>query len=254
MRNMRAPIRAKQETAPSDYLKATRIVGQDWYREYYATKGADRNSLLSNPEVLFQNLAQEAALVRAVQSLRPNEHDARILDVGCGDGSSLITFLRLGFSPGNLYGVDLQESRIRQGKQRLPGVNFQSGDATRLEYSSEAFDLVFESTMFIHCVDRKMSQQIADEMLRVTKSGGNVILGDWRYSKPGSDAHKALSQHRIAELFRVGSETMRCGVFRGPLVPPVGRFFSRRLPALYFLVQGLCPFLVGQIITVLRKI
>lgn len=242
-----------QESFSSSSAKAPQVVGENWYKEYYATRGAERNSLLHNPEVLFQNLAQDTAMVRALQSIRPNPEAARVLDVGCGEGASLITFLRLGFPPGNLYGIDFQEQRIRLAKARYPGMNFQHGDATKMEYCSESFDLVLESTMFIHSVDDRLSEEIANEMLRVTKSGGHILLCDWRYSKPGSAAHKALTQKRIAGLFRVGSETVRCGVFPGPLVPPVGRFLSRRLPAFYFLVRGLFPFLAGQVITVLRK-
>jgi SAM-dependent methyltransferase len=243
-----------QDTMPPASVKETEIVGQDWYEEYYARKGRDRNSLLRNPEVLYQNLAHEVAMVRAMQSIHPNPESALVLDVGCGEGASLITFLRLGFLPGNLYGVDFQESRICQARERCPGINFQCGDATKLEYANGSFDLVLESTMFIHSVNADLSRQIAGEMLRVTKSGGHVLLCDWRYAKPGSNAHKALTQKRIAGLFGVGDETARCGVFPGPLVPPVGRFLSRRLPSAYFLVQGLLPFLVGQVTTVLRKL
>ena len=242
-----------QETYSSSSGKANQVVGEDWYKEYYATKGAERNSLLNNREVLFQNLAQEAAMVRALQSIRPNPEVARVLDVGCGEGSSLVSFLRLGFIPGNLYGIDFQESRISQAKKRCSGMNFQCGDARKLEYAKGSFDLVCESTMFIHSVDGDSSRQIADEMLRVAKPGGHLLLCDWRYTKPGSNAHKALTQKRIASLFRIGSETERCGIFPGPLVPPVGRLFSRRLPSAYFLVRSLLPFLVGQVTTVLRK-
>jgi len=242
-----------QETYSSSSAKAPQVVAEDWYKEYYATRGAERNSLLHNPEVLFQNLAQEAAMVRAVQSIGPNPEAARVLDVGCGEGASLITFLRLGFPPGNLYGIDFQEERISLAKDRCPGMNFQCGDATKMEYPNASFDVVCESTMFIHSVDEALSRKIAAEMLRVTKSGGHILLCDWRYSKPGSDAHKALTQKRIAGLFRVGSETVHCGVFPGPLVPPLGRFLSLQLPAFYFLVRGLFPFLAGQVTTVLRK-
>jgi SAM-dependent methyltransferase len=252
MKNIDVPNLVDQKSGPP--TGANRTIGKEWYEGYYASRGANRNSLLFNSEVLFQSLAQEAAVVRAVQSTGSNGHAARVLDVGCGDGSSLITFLRLGFPPGNLYGVDLQESRIRQAQERFPSMNIQQGDATRLEYASEAFDLLFESTMFIHSVDDQLSRQIADEMLRVTKRGGHLILCDWRYAKPGSDAHKALSPKRIARLFSTGEKTVRCGVFRGPLIPPIGRFLSRRSPSTYFLLQGLFPFLVGQLITVLRKI
>jgi 2-polyprenyl-3-methyl-5-hydroxy-6-metoxy-1,4-benzoquinol methylase len=238
---------------PPTSAKAAQVIREDWYRAYYAAKGVERNSLLHNPEVLYQNLAQEAAMVRAVQAIRPNPDSAQVLDVGCGEGSSLITFLRLGFIAANLYGIDLQEERIERAKVRYPGMNFQCGDATKLEFASGTFDVVSESTMFIHSVNEELSRQIAGEMLRVTKPGGHVLLCDWRYSKPGSNAHKALTQKRIAGLFGVGSESVRCGVFLGPLVPPVGRLLSRRMPAFYFLLRGLFPFLVGQVTTVLRK-
>jgi len=243
----------KPATVQGASTKRTEVIREDWYRAYYAAKGAERNSLLHNPEVLFQNLAQEAALVRALQAIRPNPEAARVLDVGCGDGTRLVGFLRLGFAPDNLYGIDFQEERIARAKEKCASIHFAHGDATRLEYASETFELVHEATMLIHSVDEELSRKIAGEMMRVTKPGGHVLLCDWRYSKPGSNAHKAVTQKRIGELFQVGSQTSRCGIFAGPLVPPVGRFFSRRLPSAYFLVRGLFPFLVGQMTTVLRK-
>ncbi len=91
------------------------------------------------------------------------------------------------------------------------------------------------------------------EMLRVTQRGGHILLCDWRYSKPGSATHRAVTQKRIAELFEIGRQTNHCAVFAGPLVPPAGRFLSRRVPSAYFLVSRLLPFLVGQVTTVLRK-
>jgi SAM-dependent methyltransferase len=241
------------ETYSSRSAKAPQVVREDWYRDYYATKGAERNSLLHNPEVLYQNLAQEASLVRALLSIRPKEETARVLDVGCGAGGTLLTFLRLGFAPGNLHGIDFQEERIAQAREKCPGIHFEHGDATKMGFASESFDLVHEATMFIHSVDDELSRKIAGEMVRVTKPGGHILLCDWRYSKPGSAAHRALTQKRIAGLFEVGQETSRCGVLAGPLLPPVGRFLSRRLPSAYFLVSRLLPFLVGQMTTILRK-
>lgn len=233
--------------------RTARVVGREWYRAYYAAKGAERNSLLHNPEVLFQSLAQEVALVRALQSIRANEETARVLDVGCGAGGTLVTFLRLGFVPGNLQGIDFQEERIAAAKEKCSSIHFAQGDATKLEFASETFDLVHEATMFIHSVDEVLSRKIAGEMVRVTKPGGHILICDWRCTKPGSAAHRAVTQKRIGELFEVGRKTSRCGVFAGPLLPPIGRFFSKRWPSAYFLVSGLMPFLVGQVTTVLRK-
>jgi SAM-dependent methyltransferase len=233
--------------------KAPQVVGQDWYREYYETKGTDRNSLLHNPEVLYQSLAQEAALVRALQSIHPLEETACVLDVGCGGGATLLTFLRLGFAADNLYGIDFQKERIAEASEKCHGIHFVHGDATSLEFANHTFDLVHEATMFIHSVDEVLAHKIAEEMLRVTKPGGHIVLCDWRYAKPGGAAHRAVTQKRIAGLFEVGRQTSRIGVLAGPLLPPLGRFLSRRLPAAYFLVSALLPFLVGQVTTVLRK-
>jgi SAM-dependent methyltransferase len=233
--------------------RQTGVIRENWYRAYYAAKGVERNSLLQNPEVLYQSLAQEAALVRALQSTHPNQETARVLDVGCGDGTTLLAILRLGFAAGNLHGIDFQEERIARAKEKCPSIHFEHGDATKLEFASETFDLVHEATMFIHSVDDELSRKIAREMVRVTKPGGHILLCDWRYAKPGSTAHCALTQKRIARLFEVGVRTSGCGVFAGPLLPPIGRFLSRRLPSAYFLVSALLPFLVGQATTVLRK-
>jgi ubiquinone/menaquinone biosynthesis C-methylase UbiE len=233
--------------------RESKVVGEEWYRLYYAAKGAERNSLLHNPEVLYQCFAQEAALVRALQSIRPNHEAARVLDVGCGTGETLLTFLRLGFAPGNLFGIDFQEGRVARARENCPSIHFEYGDATKLEFASESFDLVHETTVFIHSVDDELSRKIAGEMVRVAKPGAHIFLCDWRYSKPGSAAHRGLTQRRIAELFEVGRKTKRCGVFAGPLLPPIGRFLSKRLPSAYFLAKGLLPFLVGQVTTVLHK-
>jgi len=43
---------------------------------------------------------------------------------GCGDGDSLWIVLRLGFEPANLFGVDIQEDRIRKAKAKIPLVKF----------------------------------------------------------------------------------------------------------------------------------
>lgn len=230
------------------------VVGKEFYQGYYADKGVDRNSLLRNPQVLFQTLAKDASFYSALRMIDPDPSTCRILDVGCGSGASLVNFLRIGFPPANLFGIDFQEDRIQEGKANLTGINFCHGDATRMEFPDGAFDIVMESAMFIHSVDDDLSRKIAGEMLRVTRPGGHILLSDWRYAKPGSNAYRALTQKRIAGLFDVGKKTVRRGVFSGELLPPVGRFLSAHLPSAYFAVRTVMPFLVGQKATVLRRL
>lgn len=78
------------------------MAGERLYDRYYEKYGADRNDLLNNPEVTFQTFAFDRANIRALQRMELDREKARVLDVGCGTGASLVQFIRLGFKPENL--------------------------------------------------------------------------------------------------------------------------------------------------------
>jgi ubiquinone/menaquinone biosynthesis C-methylase UbiE len=239
------------DIASSEDLK---VETEQYYKGYDARKGEGRNDLLSNPQVLFQFLAAEAAVVRALRSIEANPAEAKVLDVGCGRGASLLSLLRMGFTPANLYGVDIRPDQIASARNQLPTSPIQCGDASQLEFADNTFDIVHASAMFLQVPDEALSGRIAAEMVRVAKPAGHILVSDWRYSKPGSSEFKAMDKKRIARLFSVGSRTTVQGVFPGQLIPPVGRFFSEHLPSLYFLVRAVFPFLVGRVTTVLQKV
>lgn len=224
------------------------------YSAYYREHGDDRNDILRNPGVLFQTLAFDRANVRALSRLDLDRSTARVLDVGCGTGSSILSLLRLGFNPANMAGIDLEKGRIDAARRQAPSVDFRAGDARELSYDDQTFDLVLESTMFVLMTDEDVAKAIASEMVRVTRKGGYLMLVDWRYGKPGSSTYRGLSRARVASLFEVGRATRVIAVEKGALVPPVGRFLSSRLPGLYFAVQTLMPPLVGQTTTVLERL
>jgi ubiquinone/menaquinone biosynthesis C-methylase UbiE len=174
--------------------------------------------------------------------------------VGCGDGASLWLLMRLGFEAGNLHGVDLLESRIASARARHPSIHFDCADATHLPFSDGSFDLVMESTVFIYVADEELARAIAAEMIRVTKPGGTLLISDWRYAKPRNRHYKAVTAKRLAGLFQTGVLTDVQERHRGALLPPVGRFFSKRMPWSYFPVQTLLPFLAAHVVTVLKKV
>lgn len=226
---------------------------EEWYKDYYEKKGSDRNDLFRNKEVLFQTLAFDVSVIEALRSTKVNPYLAKVLDVGCGAGGSIINFLKLGFNPSKIYGIDILENRISSAQKQFQNINWICADASNMNFSDNEFDIVFESTMFVSLVDENLSKKIANEMIRVIKPGGYIILVDWRYSKPNEHNYKALSKKRVLKLFSVGERTTFCGTFKGALVPPVGRFLSKYFPFLYFLLQFCFPFLVGQVAIVLRK-
>lgn len=224
------------------------------YRDYYSRKGADRNDLLGNPEVVFQTFAVDRANIAALRSIEIDRTKARVLDVGCGNGASLLQFIRLGFKPSNLTGIDTDEERIAQGRAELPGIDFRIENADRLPFADESFDLVVESTMLGTLDSKPLLAGIASEMVRVTRRGGHIMLIDWRYSREGSGVKTAINPAMIKGLFSVGRTTSVIAREPGMLVPPIGRRVSRVLPSLYFLVQRILPPAVGQMTTVLRKL
>jgi SAM-dependent methyltransferase len=225
----------------------------EWYREYYLKHGSDRNSLL-NPEVLLQVVAAEMAMIAGYRTCAFDPANAEVLDVGCGNGQSLLIPLSLGSNPSKLCGLDIISERIEAARTRLGGVRFECGDASRMPFDDCRFDVVQASTMFVQLTDDAVASPIASEMVRVTRPGGHILVCDWRYNKPGEPQYKAVTRSRLSALFSVGDRTEIRAVHRGALVPPIGRRLSRRgWAGTYFALQRLLPFLVGQVVTVLEK-
>lgn len=226
---------------------------RDYYTRYYFRSGSVRNDPRRNPEVLFQALASEASVVNAIRVVPHDPSLARVLDVGCGSGGDIYQLLRLGYEPVNITGVEIQQERIAAARRLYPQMEFIHADATRMQFEDDTFDLVFESTMFATLLDDYDRAAIASEMVRVCKPAGFLVLVDWRSPKPGDPSYKALSRKELRILFSIGSRTKLIGVQKGALVPPIGRFLSKRAPSVYFVVSALLPFLVGQVVYVLTK-
>ena len=242
-------IRALGQLDPITQTRAQ----SEWYAIYYAKTGADRNDLRRNTGVLFQTLATERSLVRAFYNLPLEMTPGRVLDVGCGSGGSWYQLFRLGVDPEKTVGIDIQFQRVARVPWLYPQCAALTADAASMPFVNGAFDLVFESTMFVTLPDERMRVGIAAEMVRVCKPGGYLLLIDWRTHKFWDATYKALTRSELRRLFALDNRTSLVGIYHGALIPPLGRFLSSHAGSLYFLVAGLCPALVGQVAYLLRK-
>ncbi|WP_246850134.1 class I SAM-dependent methyltransferase [Rufibacter roseolus] len=103
----------------------------------------------------------------------------RVLDLGCGDGTTALPEARLG---ANVLGVDIARNLVAAGNKRakaegLTNCTFQEGDATDLhDLQDHTFDLVVSifGAMFA-----PRPYDVAREMVRVTKPGGRIVMGNW---------------------------------------------------------------------------
>ena len=108
----------------------------------------------------------------------------KVLDLGCGDGTTAIPAAKLG---ADVLGVDIARNLVEAGNKRaaeqgLTNCRFQEGDATNLEQlPDQAFDLVVSifGAMFA-----PKPFDVAKEMVRVTRPGGRIVMGNWIPNDP----------------------------------------------------------------------
>jgi len=102
-----------------------------------------------------------------------------VLDLGCGDGTTALPAAQRG---ANVLGVDIAENLVSAGNARaaaagLNNLRFQEGDASDLrDLADESFDLVVSifGAMFA-----PRPFDVAGEMVRVTRSNGRIVMGNW---------------------------------------------------------------------------
>jgi ubiquinone/menaquinone biosynthesis C-methylase UbiE len=102
-----------------------------------------------------------------------------VLDLGCGDGTTALPAARLG---ARVVGVDIASNLVEAGNRRaaaegLTSCRFQEGDASDLrDFDDDSFDLVVSifGAMFA-----AKPFDVAREMVRVTRPGGRIVMGNW---------------------------------------------------------------------------
>jgi SAM-dependent methyltransferase len=118
-----------------------------------------------------------------------------VLDLGCGDGTTALPAARLG---ANVLGVDIARNLVEAGNnlakdQGLTNCKFQEGDASALrDLQDRTFDLVVSvfGAMFA-----PQPFEVAKEMVRVTRRGGRIVMGNWIPNDPTL----------VAQLLRISS-------------------------------------------------
>jgi SAM-dependent methyltransferase len=108
----------------------------------------------------------------------------KVLDLGCGDGTTALPAARLG---ADVLGVDIASNLVQAGNKRakeqgLTNCKFQEGDASNLhELNDHTFELVMSifGAMFA-----PKPFDVAKEMVRVTRPGGRIVMGNWIPNDP----------------------------------------------------------------------
>jgi ubiquinone/menaquinone biosynthesis C-methylase UbiE len=110
--------------------------------------------------------------------------ELKVLDLGCGDGTTALPAAKLG---ADVLGIDIARNLVEAGNKRaaehgLTNLKFQEGDASNLEQvPDKSFDLVVSvfGAMFA-----PKPFDVAKEMVRVTRPGGRIVMGNWIPNDP----------------------------------------------------------------------
>ena len=135
-------------------------------------------------------LWEKGDFTRIAQSMRESgeavveslavEPGLKVLDLGCGDGTTAVPSARRG---ADVLGVDIARELVDAGNRRaqehgLTNLRFQEGDACNLSgLAADTFDLVVSifGAMFA-----PKPFDVAKELVRVTRPGGRIVMGNWR--------------------------------------------------------------------------
>lgn len=119
----------------------------------------------------------------------------RVLDLGCGDGTTALPAARLG---AQVLGIDIARNLVEAGNRRarelgLVNCTFQLGDAACLHaLADRTFDL---SVTIFGAMFASRPHDVARELVRVTKPGGRIVMGNWIPNDPTF----------VAQLLRISS-------------------------------------------------
>ncbi len=108
----------------------------------------------------------------------------RVLDVGCGDGTTAVPAAKMG---AEVLGVDIAGNLVAAGNARaqsmgLANCTFQEGDASNLHaLEDDGFDL---SLSIFGAMFAPEPAAVARELVRVTRPGGRIVMGNWIPNDP----------------------------------------------------------------------
>lgn len=203
-----------------------------------------------NPEV-WQSIHERQRVMLRLFAQRGvvNFENTRVVEVGCGTGGNLLEFLRLGFQPPNLIGIELLEDRVSIANKVLPVGIVRAGDATVIDIAKASQDIVFQSVVFSSLLDDAYQEHLASRMWSWVKPTGGVLWYDFTYNNPSNPDVRGVPVRRVRKLFPQG---IRFRMWRVTLAPPIARRVCRIHPGLYRVFNAL-PILRTHVLCWIEK-
>lgn len=206
--------------------------------ERYARRNVGNRYSMLRPEVLLGVQERQRAILQvfAHHFSETGLGDLKLTEVGCGSGGNLLDFLRFGFTPQNLCGIELLPERVVAARNILPAaLTVHEGDASSANIAPDSQDVVFQSVVFSSLLDAAFQQELANRMWQWIKPGGGLLWYDFIYNNPNNPDVRGVPVSRVRELFPNGKMTVK----RVTLAPPISRRVCRVHPNAYHLFNAI---------------
>jgi SAM-dependent methyltransferase len=132
----------------------------------------------ANPGYVFFLQLLEWSLLEALRRSPVDIDRARVLDVGCGTGYFVHRLFEFGAREAT--GIDLMADRVAVASDRYPDARFVCGNAAKMPFEDERFELVTQFTCLSSVLDPELREAIAADMWRVLRPGGVIVSYDMR--------------------------------------------------------------------------
>jgi len=161
--------------------------------DYNANKYPDLCGMVGRPisnlefSFLIQDIKEKLKIDSAIKN-------GRFLDIGCGNGF-LFSKIKNGMTP---IGIDFSFPMIKKSFEIVPDGSFFIGEASSLPFDDSIFDRVLCYSVFHYFPDEKYAENTINEMIRVCKKGGYIMIGDI----PSSKSRDMLSEKELISYSR----------------------------------------------------
>lgn len=108
------------------------------------------------------------------ETIMKNNKDIKILDIGVGTGNLSKIFLENGY---DITGLDQSREMLNVSKEKFPNLKLRLGEFLKIPFENNTFDSIVSTYAFHHLNEDEKILAI-DEMLRVLKDDGEIVIGD----------------------------------------------------------------------------
>jgi len=121
------------------------------------------------------SLGRTKAWRRVVTSIIAPKPGMKILDIAAGTGSSSLPLVNKG---AEVTALDFSQGMIEQGRKQNKNIKFVKGDALKLPFEDNFFDV---TTISFGLRNTSNTDKALKEALRVTKDGGRIVVAEFSH-------------------------------------------------------------------------